>query len=72
MSEMDALVLIAELSVAPIAAAGIVTAIGGRGRVYSPGDRLRILGLIETAATALVVCLFAIVLVSASLKLPFV
>jgi len=65
MEPTEALVLVAELGVALVAAAGIVTAIGGRSRDYSPGDRARIRQLIAIAATPLAVALVALTMLSA-------
>jgi hypothetical protein len=61
----DFLSLIAELGVALVAAAGIVTAIGGRGRVYTPLDRATIRGLVVVAATPLAIALLGLVMLSA-------
>jgi hypothetical protein len=68
--EIDVLVLISELSVALIASAGIVVAIGGRGREYTANERTRIVGLIGFATLPLAVCLFGLVLISASVQPP--
>jgi len=61
----DLLSLIAELGVALVAAAGIVTAIGGRGRVYTALDRATIRGLVVVAATPLAIALLGLVMLSA-------
>jgi hypothetical protein len=61
----DSLALIAELAVALVAAAGIVTAIGGRGRDYTPLDRVTIRGLVIVSATPLAIALLGLVLLSA-------
>jgi hypothetical protein len=65
MEPIEALVLVAELGVALVAAVGIVTAIGGRNRDYSLGDRARIRQLVAVAATPLAVALVALTLLSA-------
>jgi len=72
LAETDILVLIAELAIALIAASGIVTAIGGRGREYTPADRLRITALFASAANPLATSLFAMVLISAAVHPPTV
>jgi hypothetical protein len=69
-SASDLLSLIAELGVALVAAAGIVTAIGGRDRVYTPLDRASIRGLVLVAATPLATALFGLVLLSAGVSTP--
>jgi hypothetical protein len=61
----DSLALVAELAVALVAAAGIVTAIGGRDRDYSPLDRVTIRGLVIVSATPLAVALLGLVVLSA-------
>jgi len=66
----ESLVLVAELGVALVAAAGIVTAIGGRNRDYSPEDRVRIRSLILVAAAPLAVSLLGLALISADIPLP--
>ena len=61
----DLLSLIAELGVGLVAAAGIVTAIGGRDRAYTPLDRASIRGLVLVAATPLAIALLGLVMLSA-------
>ncbi len=61
----DSLSLIAELSVALVAAAGIVTAIGGRDREYTALDRVTIRGLVVVAATPLGIALLGLIALSA-------
>jgi hypothetical protein len=58
---VDLLSLIAELAIALVAAAGIVTAIGGRDRDYTATDRARIRSLIIVSATPLAVALLGLV-----------
>jgi hypothetical protein len=61
----DSLGLVAELAVALVAAAGIVTAIGGRDRDYTPLDRVTIRGLVIVSATPLAIALLGLVVLSA-------
>ena len=63
----DSLTLIAELSVALVAAAGIVTAIGGRDREYTKLDRVTIRGLVVVAATPLGIALLGLTALSAGM-----
>jgi len=64
----ESLVLIAEVGAAFVAAAGIMTAIGGRNREYTPFDRLRIRSLIGAAALPLAVALLGLSLLSAQIQ----
>jgi hypothetical protein len=68
MTSGDLLSLIAELAIALVAAAGIVTAIGGRDRDYTATDRARIRSLIIVAATPLAVALLGLVTLSAEVQ----
>ncbi len=68
MTPGDLLSLIAELAVALVAAAGIVTAIGGRDRDYTATDRARIRSLIIVSATPLAVALLGLVTLSAEVQ----
>ena len=70
MTETDALILIAELAVGLIAAAGIVTAVGGRERDYTLIDRMRIISLVTFAAIPLATSLFSIVLITGTIQPP--
>ena len=68
MGPSELLTLIAELAMALVAAAGIVTAIGGRDRDYAASDLARIRSLIIMAATPLAVALLALSALSAELQ----
>ena len=68
MTSGDLLSLIAELAIALVAAAGIVTAIGGRDRDYTATDRARIRSLIIVSATPLAVALLGLVTLSAEVQ----
>jgi hypothetical protein len=68
MDPTESLVLIAELGIALVAAGGIVTAIGGRDRDYTPSDRIRVRSLILTSAIPLVVGLSGLTLLSAQIQ----
>ena len=68
MEPEESLVLIAEVGAAFVAAAGIMTAIGGRNREYTPSDRLRIRSLIGAAALPLAVALLGLSLLSAQIQ----
>jgi hypothetical protein len=61
-SPIDALNLIAELSVGLAGFAGVASAFSGRDRDYRPTERIRFLAVLQASGTSMAACLAAVTL----------